>query len=116
MVISKTSTYQAIVVEMVVDVGKESRIKALADVLDLPKDAVVIALMIAFLDESAPTAKASVTVSRAAVGEPLILNTTEVFAVELTDPTRSRFTKVEASDVAAFTDFAILKNFCIAKL
>ena len=116
MVISKTSTYQAIVVEMVVDVGKESRIKALADVLDLPKDAVVIALMIAFLDESAPVAKVSVTVSRAAVGESLILNTTAVFAVELTDPTRSRFTKVEASDVAAFTDFAILKNFCIAKL
>lgn len=104
------------VVEMVVAVGKESRIKTLDDVLDLPKDAVVIALMIAFLDESAPANKASVTVSRLAVGESLILNSTAVFAVELTDPTTSRFTKVEASDVAAFTDFAILKNFCIAKL
>jgi hypothetical protein len=116
MAILKTSTYQAMVVAMVVAVGKESRIKALNDVLDLPKDAVVIALIIAFLEESAPVARVRVTVSRAAVGESLTLNTTEVFAVELTDPTRSRFTKVEASDVAAFTDFAILKNFCIAKL
>lgn len=116
MVISKTSTYQAIVVEMVVDVGKESRIKAFADVLDLPKDAVVIALIIASLEEFAPVAKVRVTVSRAAVGESLTLNRTAVFATELTDPTRSKLTKVEASDVAAFTDFAILKNFCIAKL
>lgn len=116
MVISKTSTYQAIVVEMVVDVGKESRINTLADVLDLPKEAVVIALIIAFLEESAPVAKVRVTVSRAAVGESLTLNSTSVFAVELTVPTKSTLTKVEASAVAAFTDFAILKNFCIAKL
>lgn len=101
---------------MVVDVGKESRIKALADVLALPKDAVVIALIIAFLEESAPVARVRVTVSRVAVGESLILNSTAVFTVELTVPARSTLISVEASDVAAFTDFAILKNFCIAKL
>jgi len=116
MVISKTSTYQAIVVEMVVDVGKESRTNALVAVLDLPKDAVVIALIIAFLEESAPVARVRVTVSRVAVGESLTLNSTAVFAVELTVPARSTLTSVEASAVAAFTDFAILKNFCIAKL
>ena len=116
MVILKISTYYPIVVAIVMpDVGKESRIKALADVLDLPKEALAIASIIAFLDGVSPVI-VRVTVSRAAVGESLTLNRTAVFATELTDPTRSKLTKVDASDVAAFTDFAILKNFCIAKL
>ncbi len=96
-------------------VGKESRTKALADVLDLPKEAEVIALIIAFLDGVSPVI-VRVTVSRVAVGESFTLNSTAVFAVELTVPARSTLISVEASAVAAFTDFAILKNFCIAKL
>jgi hypothetical protein len=96
-------------------VGKESRIKALADVLALPKEAAVMALIIAFLDGVSPVI-VRVTVSREELGESLTLNNTALFATELTDPTSSKLTKVEAYDVVAFIDFAILKNFCIAKL
>ena len=101
---------------MVVAVGKESRIKASADVLDFPKEAVAIALIIASLEEFAPTARARVTLSRELVGASLSLSITELFTVELTAPIRSTLTNVEASEVLTFTDFAILKNFCIAKL
>jgi hypothetical protein len=104
------------VVEMVIfAVGKESRIKALTAELDFPKEAVNTALMIAFLDAVSPVIE-RVTLSRELVGASLSLSITAVFAVELTAPTRSTLTNVEASAVLAFTDFAILKNFCIAKL
>ena len=96
-------------------VGKESRIKALTPELDFPKEAVNTASMIAFLDGVSPVIE-RVTLSRVLVGASLSLSNTSVFTVELTAPTRSRLTNVEASAVLAFTDFAILKNFCIAKL
>lgn len=97
-------------------VGKESRIKALTAELDFPKEAVNTASMIAFLDAFSPVDRLRVTLSRELVGASLSLSNTSVFTVELTAPTRSRLTNVEASAVLAFTDFAILKNFCIAKL